>query len=179
MSIAQLKRDANSGKFSAVMVERFGDPNIPEKLQGKRRMKKANTVSVTFENADGKESLLYLPAASLLEYDGKTLAVYQPGYREPTQEEKKTLDEWEKISSTDEYRRQMEYDCLSDGNTCYWKREKFFSDRNAKYLIGGSYYYKQRGMLLDPARRYNGDPKYIRDDRVRGERSLLYDVYCD
>lgn len=73
-SLAQLKRDANSGKMSMLMTERFGKTGekIPPLLRGVRPVIGANAVAIKLRNPDDASCELRFESAKLLEYDGKT-----------------------------------------------------------------------------------------------------------
>lgn len=103
-SRANLFRDAKSGKLSLELVERFSNTNIPINMQGKRKVVKANTVSLKLQNKDGKVSTLDIPKATLIEYMYDTLIIYDAGYRKPTSLEQKILNEWGNIEKTKEYK---------------------------------------------------------------------------
>lgn len=92
MTLAQLKREANAQSISAEMIYRYGE-EIPERLRGVRKAIRANTVAVFFQNADGCESELSIKAASLIDYDGETLTVYEAGKRAMTEQETRIFNE--------------------------------------------------------------------------------------
>lgn len=145
-SRANLFRDAKSGKLSLELVERFSNTNIPINMQGKRKVVKANTVSLKLQNKDGKVSTLDIPKATLIEYMYDTLIIYDAGYRKPTSLEQKILNEWGNIEKTKEYKEQCINDAYSDGSSSYWKEKAFFKKHNAEYLMGLE---MEKGLLLD------------------------------
>ena len=77
MKLADLKRDAASGKIKLELVERYGKTGeeIPERIRGIRTVSKINTVAIFLANADGVESELRFDSAKLVEYDGKSLTI--------------------------------------------------------------------------------------------------------
>ena len=80
-----------------------------------RTVAKVQTNAITLKSADtGKESWLYYPVASLFEYEGNTIKIYAPGERDLTKEEQAIMDEWTKITQTEEYERQLSIDLLTD-----------------------------------------------------------------
>ena len=94
MTLAQLKRDANSGCLVLEMMERFGDTGeqIPERLRGKRPVTRSNSVGIFLRNVSGEESELRLCNAKLTEYTGDELVIYSAGYRDVTPQEQGVLD---------------------------------------------------------------------------------------
>lgn len=60
MTLAELKRNANSGKMKLELIERYGETgdDIIERLRGIRKVLRANTVGLILENLDGAESEL-------------------------------------------------------------------------------------------------------------------------
>ena len=121
-TLSELKRLAKTGKLYATMVIRCGEPateiDFPERLKGERQIINSNSVGITFKNADGTPSELYIKNAALTEFTGNELTIYSPGYRETTPQEQAVLDDWQKIADSEEYQRQMDIDCLSDGSQC-------------------------------------------------------------
>ncbi len=162
MTLAQLKRDANSGTLLLEMVERYGDTGeaIPKKLRGKRKVLQTNSVTLILLNADGEESTLYIDSAKLIDYTDDALVVYNPGLREPTDEEKKDLDEINSI-----YKKYA--DTYNGG---YWQGKDFGMKSSCPWMLG---YDKIRG------KRYESHNEMVRDDAVRGEKCLKYKVYRD
>lgn len=72
-TLAQLKRDASSGRMSVMLLWRFGKTrnDIPREMRGVRKVFRFNSVGLVLE-LKGKESTLYTNSAKLVEYDGKT-----------------------------------------------------------------------------------------------------------
>lgn len=177
-SLAQLKRDAKTGKIEAEFEIRCGEKctseNLIPLLQGKRKMVDSNSVAIFFLNAEGKKSELQLPKASLVEYTDDRLTLYYPGYRKPNTEEQKALDEWNKIRETKEFKDQLEIDCLTDGSSTYYREKWFFEDRNLNYLRGLD---EERGLKLDFNRKNSGCEDFIRDANIRGEVDMQYKLY--
>lgn len=160
-TLADFKRDAANGKIKLEMVERYGKSGdeIPERCRGIRTVEKVNTVGITLRTADGIESTLDFPPAKLIEYDGKSLTIYDKGERELTDKERKILDDWKKIE--DNYYKQNPY-----GET-YWKRKDYFKNCPCPWLGGyetvRGKYYKNNGKILD--------------NQIRGNAILKYNVY--
>lgn len=166
-TLAQLKRDAKSGNYSAEIVYRFGD-EIPEWLRGVRKMVGANSVAIFFMNNDGEKSELQIRRAALIDYTDDALTVYGSGVRPLTENEKKTLADWEVIKKEKENEEQMLIDCLTDGNVMYWKEKRFFEDRGMSHLFGGD-------CGAEPV--YDGNEICgIRDINVRGDKEIEYRI---
>jgi hypothetical protein len=167
-TLADLKRDAKSGRISGEMVIRMGSTDIPETLKGRRKIVDANTVGIKFLNNNGKKSELRISCASLVEYDNDSLTIYSPALRELNDDEKQIMSQWQEIANTEEYQKQSEIDLLTDGSSTYWKRKHFFVDKGYAYLLGHE---KLRGMKYD----YNTG--MVKDDKIKGEIELQYKIY--
>lgn len=163
-TLAQLKRDANTGEYYALMEIRNGEictpENTPKRLQGKRQIVRyTSTGLVLLLKADEAkvenkiaESTLHIQSAKLTEYTDDSLKTYLPGYRQPNSKEQSILAGWENIRKNN----------LS-----------FFCGHDAEYLFGHK---KQHGCILDITRKNNGDKEFIRDDSVRGELCMQYRI---
>lgn len=156
-TIAQLKRDANSGKMYLELTARYGQ-QPPEKMQGQRHVTRANTKAI-FLDTNGKESELLLPSASLVEYTDDKLIIYTAGERELTESEKAFLEKAKRESY--EYTGGDVY--MND----FWHIQKFFKDNGFSYLLG---YEKSNGKRL------NTCTQKIEDDSIKGEPILSYKV---
>lgn len=162
-SLAQLKRDAKTGNLKVEMVERFGNTDIPESLQGIRTAIKSNTQGITFKNSKGGTSELRIESASLLEYTDKEIVVYNPGTRELTADEQNIFDQWEAKRD----KKQEEIDLLTDGSNSYWKRKHFFIDNGYEYLLGHE---KKQG------KKYDFNTGKVLDNTIKGDVILRYKI---
>lgn len=162
MKLADLKRDAASGKIKFELVERYGKTGeeIPERIRGIRTVSRINTVAIFLANADGVESELRFDSAKLVEYDGKSLTIYERGERDLTEQEQKILADWQKIED-DYYQRNPHGDA-------YWKKKDYFKNCPCPWLAG---YETVRGKYY----KYNGK---VLDNQVRGNAILKYNVYA-
>ena len=162
MKLADLKRDAASGKIKLELVERYGKTGeeIPERIRGIRTVSKINTVAIFLANADGVESELRFDSAKLVEYDGKSLTIYERGERDLTEQEQKILADWQKIED-DYYQRNLHGDA-------YWKKKDYFKKCPCPWLAG---YETVKGKYYN----YNGK---VLDNQVRGNAILKYNVYA-
>ena len=163
-TLADLKRDAKSGRLFGEMVLRCGETEIPEKLQGKRQIVDSNSVGITFLNNNGKRSELRIEAASLVDYDGINLTVYRPGKRPLNEQEQAIMNKWQAIADTDSYKNQSRIDALSDGSQTYYQKKHFFTDCGYEYLLGfdwkaGKKYEFSTGLIID--NKIKGDPEMV------------------
>lgn len=162
MTLAQFKRDAADGKIKLEMIERYGETGeaIPERCRGIRTVQKVNTVGIMLVTADGLTSELRFDSAKLVEYDGKSLTIYERGERDLTEQEQKILADWQKIE--DDYYKQNPY------GDAYWKKKDYFKHCPCPWLAG---FDTVRGKCY---RNYNGK---ILDNQIRGKAILKYKVY--
>ena len=161
-TLADLKRDAANGKIKLEMFERYGETGeaIPERFRGIRTVQKVNTVGIMLITADGLTSELRFDSAKLVEYDGKSLTIYDRGERDLTEQEQKILADWQKIE--DNYYKQNPY------GDAYWKKKDYFKNCPCPWLAG---YETVRGKYYN----YKGK---ILDNQVRGNAILKYNVYA-
>lgn len=159
-SVAQLKREADSGKMRMELVERYGESGdkIIERLRGNRKVLRSNSVCLVLENSSGEESELRLPCAKLVEYDGENLTIYRAGERDLTEEEKICLKAWQQ--------KEIIYCKKNPYSNTYWYKQFFFENSNFPYLIGDK---KVRGKKYN----YNGK---VWDDSIKGDVILRYKV---
>lgn len=156
-SVAELKRNANTGRMCLELVEYYGKTGsaIPPNQMGVRRVIGSNSRALKILTANGGESELTIESAKLIEYTGTTLTVYNIGVREPTREERFVIDKWKKRAKV-----------LGNCNL-YYAKKSFFSKTKYPYmsgeLINGKQYIYRLGKVLDKA--------------VRGDVILRYNVY--
>lgn len=162
-TLAQLKRDADSGRMSVMLLWRFGKTrnDIPREMRGVRKVFRANSVGLVLE-LNGKESTLYTDSAKLVEYDGKMLTFYRAGYRPPTEEERFVLNTW--LSKETAYYQKNPF-----GN-CYGMRKDYFAASTCPWMDGMN---KIRG------KKYCPEKDKVLDYSVRGEMILRYEVFID
>lgn len=160
-TLADLKRDAAGGKIKFELIERYGETGdeIPERLRGIRSVSKVNTVGITLVNSEGLISELRFEGAKLIEYDGKSLTIYDRGERDLTEQERKILADWQKI----------EDDCYQRNpyNNTYWKKKDYFKKCPCPWLDG---YETIKGKCYN----YNGK---VLDNQVKGNVALKYRIY--
>lgn len=127
----------------------------------------SNSVAIFFQNADGKKSELRLEKSSLIEYDGNSLTVYFAGYRDLNAEERKVMDEWNRISGTPEFKERGRVDALTDGSSTYYEKVAYFRKAGMEYLMGNE---RQRGL------KYDSYLMKVQDDSIKGEVGMRYEI---
>lgn len=159
-TLADLKRDAAACRIALEIVERFGDTGeaIPEKMRGIRRVVRVNTVGLFLLNSDGRESEMRFSAASLVDYDGETLTIYNPGKREPNAEEKAVLAEEKTLLES----KQNSY----DGG--FWAKKAFYAKCACPWMAGWD---EIRG------KKYETFSGLVRDSAIKGDPILRYKVH--
>lgn len=158
-TMAELKREANSGKMALELVERYGSTEIIDRLKGVRPVIKANSVGLILRNMDGQESHMDIKKASLMEYDGETLKVFTPGTRPLNSAEAATLEKAEKA--------RKDYEACYNGADGYYIYKRTLKESPFPYLAGDT----MRGCRFD---RYNNQ---IFDDTIKGNAILVYKVH--
>ena len=167
-TLADLKREADTGKMYLQLINRFGSPdNVRGTQKELRRVVSVITVGIKLMDSTGKTSSLDLVSASLVEYDGITLKTFGPGLRPLNADEQSVMDEWNKICNTDEYKHQAEIDMISDGSTTFWQQKAFFSKAGYDYLFFAD---------SKSSKHYDFNTKLIRDNKIRGDCELEYNV---
>jgi hypothetical protein len=171
MTLAQLKRDAKAGIISGELIERHGSTEIIERLQGIRPVVDSNSVCIKFQNMDGKISECRIDAASLMEYTGDELLIFNPGIRPLNDEEQKVMDAWNKIAGTGEFRERLECDALTDGSSTYWQEKYYFEKSSCPWLFGGTEVIKGKRVI------YKDSKKMVVDNAVKGDVVLRYKIH--
>ena len=167
-TLADLKRDAMTGLYEGRMLIRCGSADdIPERLQGWRKIQGANSKAIFFLRDDGNLSELRIEKSSLVEYDGNYLTVYRAGYRDLNNEEKKVMDGWKAYSGTPDFKAQAEADVYTDGSSTYWSEVAYFKKAGKEYLMGHE---KQGGL------KYDYRTGRVQDDKIKGEVDIKYEI---
>ena len=162
LSFAQLRRDALSGHMALELVERYGKKAEQSVICP---VCKVETKSI-YILRDGKESWIHMPYASLVYYDGRVLEVYAAGLRDLTTVEKKVMEGWKEITSTESYKSAAMSDVYSDGSSTYYKQERYFRDSPCPYL-----FYDDGSKKLDMK------TGKVRDSKIKGMLELKYIVH--
>ena len=165
-TFADLKRDLKLGT-GIEMVNFHNGQDIPERLQSIRYVVKvkSNGVELNKDKNATKGSLLEYTKATLTEYDGENLRIYDSGTRELTEWEKSIRDNVP--SRRAENKDAVHNELMTDGNGFYWKDKAYYKENNAEYLAGHE---TVRGL------RYDFNTKQIIDDTIKGELSLAYKI---
>lgn len=162
LTLAQFKRDASSGHMGLELIERYG-----------KKIDKPVIVPVVKVQTNGvylkrgnNESFLDYPFASLFEYTGDMVKVYEAGKRVPNEMEQRVLTQWKRIENSPEYQQRARVDALSDGMGTWYQQKAFFDKSPCPYLFtdknGMKFDYKT-GKIVDP--------------KVKGECVLIYRVH--
>lgn len=167
MTLAELKRDAASGKMRMEMIERYGKPPA-ENSQGFRPIVKVSSKGICFKNNDGKESWLNIDYVSLVEYsnDKTTLTVYNAGLRPLNAAEKAKLAAWEEIANRPENVERDRIAARSDGMGTFYMEKDFFNGE-FEYLFSE----KNGKSIL-----WKDGERLIRDPAVKGDAILKYRI---
>jgi hypothetical protein len=157
-SLADLKRDITKTK-QIILLREPDNPRIFEKIQG---------TSFKLKKVNGGFTYLEIPKATLLEYDGTTVKIYEPGIRELTAEEQKIRDDEPKDDE------QFRIDMLSDGNTMFYRKQRYYKETGLFYLFGTE---KEQGKRLTNNKGADGIVKpMIEDDNIKGKLSIEYEL---
>ena len=159
-TLAELKRNANAGRMALELLEWYGESGegIPERLRGIRKVKRANSVALILENASGAESEMRIEAATLVEYDGEYLTIYQAGKRPLNQAEYQIMLQVRKLY--EEYK-----DTYSGG---FWQVRGFLQDSECPWMAGDDFRY---------GKKYDRSRNVVLDKAIKGEAILKYKVY--
>lgn len=158
-TISELKREVNKGNVYFEMVYRYGN-DIPERLQGKRKGLGANSVAISIQRQDGQPSELRLPHASLIEYDGETLTIYQAGERELNETEQALLNELE--TAENEYNKTNPY------GDYFWQKKAYWRAHREHYYLAGWEWH--RGKY------YDAFENKVKDSAIKGAKILEYKI---
>ena len=161
-TLAQLKRDANTGKLSAELVYRFGE-DIPERLRGVRPITGSNSVAIFFRNANGQESECRIRRSALCEYDGETIKIFGYGKRPLNETEKQAFSAWEREEEAYKERNPN----WIYGNGLYWKKKDYFCKRGIDYLLGFEFV---------NGKKYDFNTGEVFDMDIRGALELEYKI---
>ena len=156
-TLADLKREMPSKVL--LLKERWGQPENKT-----RTVIGVKSTSIVLQTEEGKKTYLEIPKASLLEYDGKTIKIYEPGTRPLNPDEQRIRDNEPKDSEQDRI------DMMTDGSTMFYRRQHYYKERGYEYLFTSSR--ASNGKYLT----YEAGVPMIRDDALKGKVSLVYEV---
>lgn len=159
MTYAELKRMADSGEYVAQMTYRYG-ADIPERLQGWRKIVKSKSSGLVLQNADGRPSDLRIDSAKLVDFDGETLRIYGPGLRDLTEDEKAILQAEKATVEA----------CMKDHpfGEPYYDRVRFYRDhKDYEYLAGWD---------VVRGKKYFAYKNQVQDNSIKGCLELAYQI---
>ena len=109
-----------------------------------------------YQPGKGYCALFYINdmTAERIVYTGDELFIFNSGFRLLNEEEKLVLAEWESMRDLEAER----IDALSDGSCEYWRKKCFFEEKGMGHLM----VIYDRGL--------------VRDDNLRGELNLKYEI---
>ena len=162
-TLAQLKRDAHSGKMSLLLFWRYGatGDDLPNRLRGQRKVIRANSVGLVIRTGT-EETMLYIDNAKLVDYDGETLTVYRPAYRDLTDQERFILNTWNT--------KETEYFLKNPFGDSYGMRKKYFAESLCPWMDGIT---KVRGKS------YVSHKDKVLDQSIRDDIALRYQVIME
>ncbi len=135
----------------------------PQNLRPRAIVKvQTNAIYLEGEENNGAGSWLPIPAASLIEYDGNTLNIFNPAVREMNEEEKLNVKKAEE--EKERYKKENPY---SDG---YWHMKSFYENCSTPWIYSGSDKIKGKRAAQ------GSDYGKIIDDAIKGELCLSYAV---
>lgn len=120
-------------------------------------------------------SAFSIQPASLLDFVDNTIVQYYPGEREMNEEEKKVMDEWASISSTEDYKKQAAIDIMTDSSTTYWRQKAFFQSKSMEYLFLETV----RGCRISNTSFAEDGYNLIIDNKVKGKVASVYEYKID
>lgn len=181
---ADLFRDLKKGNKELLKTIHYGKTVEELILQNKnnrfiknmtewRSVSKIQTNSISLDG-----SWLDIPAASLVEYDGDTIKIYDVGYRHLTAEEQAVMEEWRKITQTERYKQDAYNDIMTDGSTTYYQDKRFFENSKYPYLNDCSDFKNGKKytnvIFLENNCRLEGD--FILDKSIKGLLLMAYAI---
>lgn len=120
-------------------------------------------------------SAFSIQPASLLDFVDNTIVQYYPGEREMNEEEKKVMDEWASISSTEDYKKQATIDIMTDSSTTYWRQKAFFQSKSMEHLFLETV----RGCRISNTSFAEDGYNLIIDNKVKGKVASVYEYKID
>ena len=163
-TLADLKKDLSIGTPLTMTFNSWGKGKF---IDVKRYIikKQSNGVTIGEKPTDTKGSFLDYPKASLMEYDGQTLKIFEAGHRPLTENEQNIINN--APSCLPENKQLVENDLMTDGSTTFFMDEAYFDKLDAEYLKGHK---EVRGL------KYNFNDQNIRDNSIRGQLSMQYTI---
>lgn len=167
MTRADFIRDAKTNRVSLMLT---GGANYdwikekrPQNLKPRSIVKvQTNAVYLSGEENNGQGSFLEIPAASLMEYTGDTLSIYNPGAREMDQEEKDNAAKAE--IERKKYQEENPY------NDDFWHMKNFYQHCSTPWIYFGS------GTVKGKRAGQGSFTGKIIDNAIKGKLILQYKV---
>ena len=129
-----------------------------------RKVIKVRSADIIFER-EGKPSYLQLPPASLIEWDGETLRVFEAGLRLLTDAEDAIRKN--APSRRPENKALLEAEMLSDGSSLFYADKSYYAGSPCPYLNGID---EVKGCRL--VHRNGGE--WIEDNKIKGTHRITY-----
>lgn len=122
-----------------------------------------NGVYLSTDKDSQKGSFMDLPRASLVDFDGDTISIYNVGERDLTEDEKRIMDN--APSRRPENKEACERDVMTDGSSMFYADRAYYKGLDAQYLEG---FEVVRGLRFDFNRRK------VNDEATKGTLQLKY-----
>ncbi len=169
-TLADLKRDLTVGTIMQMTYSSNADNSerLKALLNIPRYIIKKNTTGIVLspdEHAIKGSHLEYPAKATLCEYTGDTLSIYEAGYRPLTADEQRIRDNVP--SKRKENAEAVHNEMITDGSSFFYKDKQYYKENNAEYLAGHE---TIRGL------RYNYNEQNVYDESIKGELSLSYKI---
>lgn len=138
---------------------------LTDTVNGKRRTRtvchvRTNAIALREPAKPGSESWLFLPPASLLEYNRKILRIYEPACRFYNKKEMEASMLWESRRDPAAYE--------SGANAEFCREKAFWIKQGMEYMFGVE---QKTGMQK------NSNLRLITDTHIKGNLSLEYEVH--
>lgn len=134
----------------------------PQNLRPRKISKlQTNAIYLEGEENKGKGSYLEIPQSSLMEYDGKTLCIYNYAAREMTEEEKR--NEQLALKEQERYNQENPY------SESFWHMKAWWAKCSTPWVMGSSW--------IKGKKRGQGNDFYkIYDKSIKGNLILKYQI---
>lgn len=164
-TFAEFKRSLNPGQKIILTYHHWQDTSddIKSRIGIERYIIKvmSNQIVIGLTPEDKWGSHLEFPPASLMEITDTGFAVYLPGVRELSAEEKRIKDNEPRDA------RQEEIDIMTDGSQMFWRRKRYYSENNAEYL---------QGFKFVQGKRFDHNTGKMEDKGIKGKKELEYTI---
>lgn len=169
-TLADLKRDLKVGDKIVMTFNALegSSDRIKQFIGVERYIISKNTQGIKIspdKNAKNGSFLDFPKKATLCEYDGETLKIYDAGFRELTEREKEVKENV--TSRREENKEEVTMELMTDGSGFYWKDKQYYKENNMEYLAGHE---TVRGL------RYHYNTGKIEDESIKGLLSLEYKI---